>query len=115
MKNLTKERQKKYFLPVLLITGLLVTSDSTFAKAGEKAGKTKVKCHVELVGGIDIIHFGIIKAKRIENYAQWLIGKKIATGFSKEKQPIYKVKECVKLHDKFSSLASQQVDDNTAR
>lgn len=85
------------------------------AKAVKKHLKIKVKCHVELIGGKDIIHFGIIKPQGIAKYSHWLIGKKVATGFSKQKKQIHKVKQCVRSQDDFSSSVSKQLDENTAR
>jgi len=105
----------------LLSVSLIVPSGVAFGKNAEKTEKTektekiKIKCHVELVGGKDSLHFGIIKSERKAKYAQWLVGKKIATGFSKQKQQVYKVIECTKLADKFINPISQQVDENTAR
>jgi len=99
----------------LLSVSLIVSSGVAFGKNVEKTAKIKIKCHVELVGGKDSLHFGIIKSERKAKYAQWLVGKKIATGFSKQKQQVYKVIECTKLTDKFINPISQQVDENTAR
>ena len=99
----------------LILLSLLLLSNESLAKSAEKALKIKIKCHVELVGGKDIVHFGVIKTERLTKYSQWLIGKKIATGFSKQKQQVYKVKECVKSQEDFSSASSQQLDENTAR
>jgi hypothetical protein len=94
---------------------LIIPSGVAYAKKAEQTAKIKIKCHVELVGGKDSIHFGIIKSERKTRYAQWLEGKKIATGFSKQKQQVYKVIECTKLNDKFINPISQRVDENTAR
>ncbi len=99
----------------LFLLSLFLISAESIAKTANKVSKVKVKCHVELVGGKDIIHFGIIKTGRIVNYSKWLVGKKIATGFSKQKQQVYKVKECVKSQDDFVSASSKQLDENTAR
>lgn len=85
------------------------------AKTGEQASKVKIKCHVELMGGTDIIHFGIIKTNSITKYTHCLVGKKVATGISKKKQQIHKVKECVKSQYDFTSAVSKQLDENTAR
>ena len=100
---------------ILLSLSLIFPSGITLAKNYQKAAKIKVKCHVELVGGKDMIHFGIIKNERKAKYAQWLEGKKIATGFSKHKQQVYKVIECTKLADKFINPISVKVDEDTAR
>jgi len=99
----------------LLSLGLIFSASDTLAKTSNKTAKIKIRCHVELVGGKDIIHFGIIKNERKTNYAQWLEGKKIATGFSKQKQQVYKVIECVTSKNKFINLVSANLDENTVR
>ena len=106
---------KCYLTPSLLLASLLFISIDSMAKTGEQASKVKIKCHVELMGGTDIIHFGIIKTNSITKYTHWLVGKKVATGISKKKQQIHKVKECVKSQDDFTSAVSKQLDENTAR
>ncbi|TWX50669.1 TapY2 family type IVa secretion system protein [Colwellia hornerae] len=106
---------KHYLALNLLSVSLLFISVDSVAKATDKASKIKVKCHVELVGGSDIIHFGIIQAKGLVKYSTWLVGKKIATGFSKQKQQVHQVKECVKSNDDFSNALSKKLDENTAR
>lgn len=100
---------------IFLSLSIIFTSGATLAKDAQKTVKIKVKCHVELVGGKSMIHFGIIKTGRMAKYGQWLVGKKIATGFSKQKQQVYKVTECVKLADKFINPISRNVDENTVR
>jgi hypothetical protein len=115
MTILFNKLSKRYTTITLLSLSFIFPSSVIFAKNVQASVKTKVKCHVELVGGKDIIHFGVIKTERMPKYGQWLEGKKIATGFSKQKQQVYKVIECVKLADKFINPISRKVDDNTAR
>jgi hypothetical protein len=98
-----------------LLLSLFFINSSTTAKGIEKPIKVKIKCHVELVGGKNIIHFGRIKTARIAKYPQWLIGQKIATDFSKQKQQVFKVKECVKSQHNFTSASSKRLDEDTVR
>jgi len=113
MTILFKIFSKGYTAITLLSLTFILSSGATFAK--DVQNTAKIKCHVELVGGKDMIHFGVIKKDRMFKYGQWLVGKKIATGFTKQKQSVYKVIECVKLADTFTNSTSQKVDDNTAR
>ncbi|MBA6253686.1 MULTISPECIES: TapY2 family type IVa secretion system protein [unclassified Colwellia] len=99
----------------LLFVSLFFISIDSVAKTTDKSTKIKVKCHVELMGGTDIIHFGIIDSNKLSKYADWLVSKKIATGFSKQKQKVHQVKECVKSNDDFSNALSKKLDENTAR
>jgi hypothetical protein len=115
MNLIFNERSGRFAAIIIFSVCLIFPSGVVLAKKVEKAPKIKIKCHVELVGGKDSIHFGIIKSERKAKYAQWLEGIKIATGFSKQKQQVYKVIECTKLTDKFINPISQRVDDNTAR
>jgi hypothetical protein len=115
MTILFKIFSKGYTVITLLSLTFILSSGATLAKDVQNTAKIKIKCHVELVGGKDMIHFGVIKKDRMFKYGQWLVGKKIATGFSKQKQPVYNVIECVKLADTFTNSTSQKVDDNTAR
>lgn len=115
MTILLKTLSKRYTAITLLSLTFIFSSGATFAKDVQKTAKIKIKCHVELVGGKGIIHFGIIKKDRMSKYGQWLVGKKIATGFTKQKQPVYKVIECVKSADTFTNSTSQKVDEHTAR
>ncbi|AOW76390.1 hypothetical protein A3Q34_05670 [Colwellia sp. PAMC 20917] len=102
------------FVSLLFVSLLFISIDSV-AKTTDKSTKIKIKCHVELMGGNDIIHFGIIGSNKLAKYPDWLVGKKIATGFSKQKQQVHRVKECVKSNDDFSNALSKKLDENTAR
>lgn len=115
MTILFNKFSKKNTAIILLSLSLIIPNGITLAKDSQQTVKIKVKCHVVLVGGKDMIHFGIIKKERKTIYARWLEGKKIATGFSKQKQQVYKVIECTNLADKFINPISVKVDENTAR
>jgi len=115
MTNLLNKSFRRNTGIILLSLTFVFASGVSSAANSQKTVKIKIKCHVELIGGKDIIHFGIIKTDRMSKYAQWLLGKKIATGFSKQKQQVYKVIECTKLADKFINPISMKVDENTAR
>ena len=57
----------------------------------------------------------MIKSQGMRKYSHWLVGKKIATGLSKQKQHVHKVKKCVKSQDDFVNASSKQLDENTVR
>ena len=73
------------------------------------------KCHIELIGGIQTIHFVNTKGKSLSGIAHSLVGKTTEKPFSKEKLGIYKVYECVALNDKFSNAQSNALDSKTVR
>ena len=73
------------------------------------------KCHVQLIGGIETIDFINVKQQSLNKIAVSLIGKKTFKPFSKEKNSIDKVFECVKLHDKFTRIHANAVDQKTIR
>jgi hypothetical protein len=80
-----------------------------------KRQKINVKCHVELLGGKNTLHFAVIKADKFSQYSKKIVGMKIPTAQSKKKVAIYQVVECVNLEQNFTSLASKQLDLDTAR
>jgi hypothetical protein len=103
---------KKLFLSALFIFCSILTNP---AIAKKKVEKVEVKCHVELYGGGEAIHFRKIKQSKLDKLEQRLINKKIKVAKIKGKQTIYKVLECVSLDKEFSRPQSKNVDKNTAR
>lgn len=73
------------------------------------------KCHVNLLGGIDTVHFVNSPLTDLNEIAASIVGKTINPAFLKNKTKIYKVVECVKLHDEFNSDVSKKVDSETVR
>ena len=75
----------------------------------------EVKCHVELLGGIETIYFVSTKELSLRNIANKIKGKQIITPLSENVATIYKVVECVKLYDDFTRLPSQNLDVESVR
>lgn len=97
----------------ILIVIFSLSSHSTLAK--QKVDKVEVKCHVELYGGGETIHFRKIKKDKLAKLEQRLVNKKIKVAKIEGKQTIYKVIECVSLNEEFSTFQSKRVDKDTAR
>lgn len=70
----------------------------------------EMKCHVELVGGRDIIHYVNVKNSQKQSYKNELLGQKVKTYAVSGEQVIYKVKECVNLNDTFNTAAAKSAD-----
>ncbi len=75
----------------------------------------ELKCYVELYGGKETIHFAMVNKNDVADFAERLVGQKIATSLSKQKQEIYRVKECTKLRGKFSTGRGRKIDQQTVR
>lgn len=101
---------------VILVGGVvLCASFSAQAQEVKPSSPVEIKCHVELVGGGDIIHFAQLSNQQYKSVKKLLVGKEISTALSRAKKVIYKVNECVGLHDKFNSAAAKSRDILTAR
>lgn len=107
----------------LLITSVMASFNvKANASAGNKA-KAKVitpvdiemKCHVELVGGGEIISFTNVPYSNINALKRVLIGQKAKLTSESTAQNIYKVKECVPLKEKFKASRAQQLFLETAQ
>lgn len=105
-----------------LLLILLITSGMTSfhvkanASAGTKA-KAKVimpvdiemKCHVELVGGGELISFTNVPYGNIKALRHVLIGQKVKLNSESTARNIYKVNECAPLQEKFKGRRAQQL------
>tara|TARA_R110000787_G_scaffold173773_2_gene286371 strand:+ start:268 stop:612 length:345 start_codon:yes stop_codon:yes gene_type:complete len=103
---------------ILFITLLLLVSTNVIADAANKEGKkykVDAKCHVEVVGGQQVIYFAYVKEDKINKLADTLVNRKFSTPFFKEKQRVYKVFECVLLDAKFNSAKANQLFDKQPR
>ncbi|WDE10716.1 TapY2 family type IVa secretion system protein [Thalassomonas haliotis] len=80
-----------------------------------KAEISELKCHVELLGGEEIIHFVNAKKNDGQNMINKLTGKSITVIGSRKKQKIYRVKECTDLHGSFKASQANQLDAATVR
>jgi hypothetical protein len=103
---------KTLFLSLVFVVCYFLTYP-TIAK--EKVEKVEIKCHVELYGGNEAIHFRKIRKDKVAKLEQRLLNKKIKVANIKGKQKIYKVLECVPLNEDFSQLQSKNIDKDTAR
>lgn len=105
-------------LSVALSVALSLISISVTAQSSQNkkyVPSNNYKCHVELIGGIQTIHFVSTKKQSLKEVTNSLVGKKRFKPFSREKLAIYKVFECVWLNDKFTSAQSKAVDEKTPR
>jgi len=97
----------------------LVASFLTMAKQPDEKGKqedkVEVKCHIELFGGNETIYSRVINRMQLINLPKELVNRNIRTSFSREKQKIYKVHECVFSTAKFTLTKSQRIDEKMAR
>ena len=94
---------------LLLCFALCLTlSFSVNAAKNEKAEKNiDVKCHIELNGGRESIYFATINENALKNLDKRLINRKIPTVYSKAKQQVNQVYECVKMTDDFSTAQAR--------
>jgi len=104
-------------LSVISISLLTTVSFMTAAESVviKQSSKVEMKCHVELMGGHNVVHFTVIKKRKVAKLNQFLVGRKILTDLSKKKKVIYKVKECINSKDSFKSLTARQIEKNMAR
>lgn len=74
----------------------------------------EMKCHVQLLGGIEHMYFAKLPLSKADKLTKQLIGRTI-TANNGNKDKIYKVIECVKLDSAFKGFASKQLDEKTVR
>ncbi len=96
---------------LLLVVTLCLSVNSSVNAADNAKQEKKVdaKCHVELYGGQQAIYFTTVQEKAINKLDKRLANRKITTVYSKEKQQVYQVFECVKLADNFSTLQARNL------
>ncbi|MBL0710204.1 MAG: TapY2 family type IVa secretion system protein [Colwellia sp.] len=73
----------------------------------------EMKCHVELMGGGEVIRFTNTPYTSLKKLTEILLTQKVKLDSSDSPRAIYKVKECVPLKGKFSSSRAQQLFQNT--
>ena len=106
----------KLLLALLFATFLI--NNSAFAQTNNKQGfanKIDYKCWVELYGGEDIIQFISMPEQSSASIAKQLTGKKVIVPFTKQKQKIFRVFECVKSTQAFRSDTGRKLDKQTLR
>ena len=95
----------------LVLSFSLFTSIHTFAV---EESLVEMKCHVQLLGGVDHLYFAKLKQSYANKLTSQLIGRTISQAKG-NKDKIYKVIECVKLDSSFNNFASKQLDKITVR
>ncbi len=96
------KRTMLFFAMSLAFTSLVNAEDNT------KTNKTvDVKCHIELNGGRESIYFATVNENALKNLDKRLINRKIPTVYSKNKQQVNRVYECVKMTDDFSTAQAR--------
>jgi len=101
-----KMKNKIYIVTFIL---LLSNSFNLFAANAANNKNVDVKCHAELYGGQETIYFATVKENAVNQLANRLKNRKVPTVYSKEKQQIYRVFECVKLTDSFRSVQARNL------
>lgn len=103
---------------MFIVTFIFIANFSLSAAAAnivEKKYKVDVKCHVELVGGQQVIYFARVKQNQVNKLVDTLVNRNIPTSIAKEQQKVYRAFECVLLDAKFNSLKANQLFDSQAR
>ncbi|MFT4927970.1 MAG: hypothetical protein ACI8WB_004085 [Phenylobacterium sp.] len=99
-----------------LLSLWLMTSLALAAGPGaQRTADTKVeyKCHFELVGGQQVIHFLNSRENYAKQLQQKMTGKTIFAKDGVTKRYIYRVFECVKSQESFRSVKAQDLDAQT--
>lgn len=104
----------------IMATMVVLTSISAtpwvFAKQSSYSGKKiDIKCHVEMTGGGETIHFANVFKGSIREFSQSLHGQKIWVVGRKGKHEVYKVKQCVPTDKKFKSSRINTLESNTVK
>jgi len=100
----------------LSLTTEVQANASASKKAQEKAAPivdVEMKCHVELMGGGEVIRFTNTPYRSVKKLTEILLTQKVRLNSTDSPRAIYKVKECVPLKDKFKSSRAQQLFQNT--
>ncbi|SEK30016.1 hypothetical protein SAMN05216262_10112 [Colwellia chukchiensis] len=88
---------------------VVVSSMASAADKSKQSKKIDVKCHVELYGGLESIYFASVPENKLNKLDVSLSNRKIATVYSKQKQQVYRVFECAKLTEAFSSAKARNL------
>lgn len=73
------------------------------------------KCHIEAVGGGELIRFWSVKASQLPQLQFNIIGDRVAKKDGKGRTTVYKAFECVKIHDEFKSIRARRIDVKTPK
>ncbi len=122
MHSKIKTSKLNLSLVAILIVGYFSLSLATEANANvSKKAPIKVasivdvemKCHVELMGGGEVIRFTNMPYTSLKKLTEILLTQKVRLNSTDSPRAIYKVKECVPLKDKFRSSKAQELFQNT--
>jgi hypothetical protein len=108
-------KMKNTVFIVTLILLITTISSKVAANTVVKYHKVDAKCHVELVGGEQMIFFATVKDSQVNKLVDTLINRKVSTPFSKSKQKVYRAFECVLLEARFNSVKANQLFDKQPR
>lgn len=113
-------KRKKMNRSIIVILSVLLSlcSINIYAKHNKNQLDVETfdyKCHVEILGGGDTIHFVNSQSKNLSVVAQSIKGQKIHKPFSKNVSSIYNVVECTSLYGNFKNNVSKLVDSKTVR
>lgn len=112
---------------ILLLTTLLGTMLLTSSLAAQekkshqqkyreaKGKQVSIKCHIEYSGGGDAIHTVVGEFNNPKQAIQVFQGREMRVGNNKASKQVYKVNECVKEEDEFTSASAKGLDKDTAR
>ncbi|MFT6918448.1 MAG: hypothetical protein ACJA2G_001066 [Cognaticolwellia sp.] len=103
---------------VFIVTSILLINTSFSAVSANtmvKYHKVDAKCHVELVGGEQMILFARVKDSQVNKLVDTLVNRKVSTPFSRSKQQVYRAFECVLLEARFNSIKANQLFDKQPR
>jgi hypothetical protein len=118
MKTQINQRKTHFVAPLVIVLFSISLTTSFGGQANDSNGsKAKVikpidaemKCHVELVGGGETIRFTNSPYINIKELTPILMKQKIKLNNDRSAKVIYKVKECVRLTDKFKGQRAKQL------
>lgn len=98
---------------LIAMTALVVFSIPSIAKPA--SSRIEYKCHVELIGGKQVIYFAQINAQKNKNISNVLLGKKVSANNSAKPAAIYKIYECVTSDKSFATTKAQKMERTTVR
>ena len=105
----------KFFTISVMVIATCVCFTSQARQVDKASNKISVKCHVELLGGGETIHFAVINENKLTSLKHQLANKLIMTTESDTKQRVYQATECVPLKQSFKGTKAKAVDLKTAR
>ncbi|MEY8215431.1 MAG: TapY2 family type IVa secretion system protein [Colwellia sp.] len=124
MKSKIKRSKLNLSLVALLTMSCFSLNLATEAQANTNVSKkapikvasivdVEMKCHVELMGGGEVIRFTNMPYTSLKKLTEILLTQKVRLNSTDSPRAIYKVKECVPLKDEFRSSKAQELFQNT--